>query len=295
MSYDRICTIVTRVTKGGGAVIQCAMKAFHIAVGVTCLILSGPLHAEPAPSWIRPTLVYETGPSFVLQNDGQYGPTGTPYGAADVGQKDNLIRISRTSLEVAIGRHTLILLYAPFEVRTQVELDRDLEFRDKRFAAGTVVDHRYLFDGYRGSYLYRLIDGRFALEVGGSLQIRSADVAFAAADGSQQSSESDIGLVAAAKARLWWRPSPTRVWAALEADGFSTFGLVSSVDGAIYDVQLMLGLPVGRGIDLVAGARLLGGGANVKSQDLDNWGNFLSFTIGARVSLDDLLRRRPLP
>lgn len=248
---------------------------------------------EPEAPWLSPTLVYETGPAYVLQNDGAYGAAGTRYDAGDVAQQDNLARIQRTSLELARGRHTIVLLYAPFELRTQVTLQRDLQFRDERFPAGTVVDHRYLFDGYRASYLYRVLDGeRLALELGGSVQIRNAEVAFTATDGARRADEDDIGVVAAAKVRLWWRPTPDRLWAALEADGLSTFGLISGTKGGIYDVQLMLGCPVTRGVELVLGARLLGGGADVASRDIYNWANFLSFTAGARVALADLFGPR---
>lgn len=250
--------------------------------------LAAPSHAD---TW-RPTLVYETGPSYVLQNDGEYGATGTRYGADDVGQQDNLVRTSRTSVELGIGRHTLILLYAPFELRTQVTLARDLQFRDASFAAGTVVDHRYLFDGYRASYLYRVLDGELALEVGGSLQIRNAEVAFTATDGGLRADEDDIGVVPALKARVRWQPRRASLWAALEADGSSTFGLVDGTTGGLYDVQLMLGHPVGRGVELVLGARLLGGGADVEDQQIYNWANFLAFTAGARIALDDLLGTR---
>lgn len=245
----------------------------------------GVAHAD---TW-KPTVVHETGPGYVLQNDGEYGATGTRYDADEVGQRDNLARLSRTSVELAIGRHTAILLYAPFELRTQVTLDRDLQFRDELFTAGTVVDHRYLFDGYRASYLYRVIDGkRLSLELGGSVQIRNAEVAFTATDGSQRADQDDIGVVGAAKARLWYRPSK-QLWSALEVDGFSTFGLVGDVKGAIYDAQLTVGHPVGRGIDLFLGARLLGGGADVESKQIYNWANFITFTAGARIALDDLL------
>jgi hypothetical protein len=247
--------------------------------------------SSAADDW-RPTLVYETGPSYVAQNDGQYGATGTPFEAADVGQQDNLVRTARTSFELAIGRHTLILLYAPFELRTQVALDRDLQFRDTRFVDGTVVDHRYLFDGYRASYLYRILDGALAIDLGGSVQIRSAEVAFTATDGSLRAEQDDIGVVPALKARMRWQPPGASLWAALEADGSSTFGLVGDTTGALYDVQLTLGHPVGRGVDLFLGARLLGGGADVEDKDIDNWGNFLSFTAGARIALDDLLGTR---
>jgi len=102
--------------------------------------------------------------------------------------------------------------------------------------------------------------GPIAVEAGGSLRVRNAEVAFASLDGAQRAAENDIGLVFAAKARLWYRPAANTWWAALEAGAFSTFGLVPGVRGAIYDVQLAAGYPVANGIDVVFGARLLGGG-----------------------------------
>ena len=228
-----------------------------------------------------------------MQNDGEYGATGTRYSASDVGQRNSLLVSQRTSIEIARGRHRVILLYAPFEVTTEVTLDQALQFRDTNFAAGSVVAHRYLFDGYRASYLYRALErGAFKLELGGSVQIRNAEVAFRTIDGAQRDAENDIGLVAAAKARLWYQPSAQSSWAALEFDGLSTFGLLSNVRGGIYDAQLMVGYPVARGVDLFLGARLLGGGADVKSQDIYNWANFVAFTAGARISLHELFGRR---
>ncbi len=246
--------------------------------------------AETAPSpSLEATLSYETGPAYIAQNDGRYGVIGTRYDADTVGQRDNLLVTSRTSLELAHARHRAILLYAPFEASTKVTLARDLQFRDTRFTAGTPVEHRYLFDGFRASYLYRLVErGPITLEVGGSLQIRNAEVAFASLDGDQRAAENDIGLVFAAKTRLWYRPAPDAWWAAFDADAFSTFGLVPGVRGAIYDTQLAAGHPVANGVDLVFGARLLGGGAKVESRHIYNWANFVALTAGVRIALDKL-------
>ncbi|MFN0245998.1 MAG: hypothetical protein ACKV2T_03765 [Kofleriaceae bacterium] len=243
---------------------------------------------------LRPTVVYEIGPAFIVQNDGRYGDQGTPYEAEDVGQQDNLVNVSRTSVEFGATRHTLILLYAPFEVITEVRLDNDLQFRDERFAAGTVVRHRYLFDGYRSSYLYRLLASQ-ALEwqIGASLQIRNADVAFTSIATDQRAQQDDIGVVFAAKTRLLYRPQPDARWAMFDADAFSTFGLVDGVSGAIYDLSLVIGQPIGRGVSLTLGARLVGGGAKVEEQNIDNWANFVSFTAGARIDLETLVRGEP--
>ncbi|HSN30111.1 MAG TPA: hypothetical protein VLT45_27680, partial [Kofleriaceae bacterium] len=246
--------------------------------------------AETAPSpSLEATVSYETGPAYIVQNDGRYGVTGTRYDADTVGQRDNLLVIKRTSIELAHGRHRAILLYAPFEASTKVTLARDLQFRDTLFVAGTPVEHRYLFDGFRASYLYRLVArGPVELEVGGSLQIRNAEVAFLSLDGAQRAAENDIGVVFAAKTRLWYRPAPDAWWAAFDADAFSTFGLVPGVRGAIYDVQLAAGHPVASGVDLVFGARLLGGGAKVEDRHIYNWANFVALTAGVRVSLERL-------
>lgn len=252
-------------------------------------LLSGVASADPRPS-LQATVSYETGPAYIAQNDGEYGADGTRYGADDVGQKDNLALVSRASVELAYGRHRGVFLYAPFDVSTQVTLSRDLTFRDTTFAAGTVVEHRYLFDGYRASYLYQLLDDeRLSLDAGGSLQVRNAEVAFAALDGAQRAAENDIGLVFAVKARLSYRPAVDGWWGALDADGFSTFGLVPGVRGAIYDVQLAAGHPVAKGVDVVFGARLLGGGAKVEDRDIYNWANFVALTAGVRISIDRLL------
>jgi hypothetical protein len=262
----------------------------RIALGLLVAFTS-PVAAETAEVVFRPTLVFEIGPAFIAQNDGRYGDQGTPYEASDVGQQDNLVNVSRTSIELQRGRHTAVLLYAPFAITTEARLEQDLQFRDEQFMAGTVVRHRYLFDGYRGSYLFRLIETEvIELDIGASLQIRNADVAFTSVSTDQRAHQDDIGLVFAAKTRLWVRPTLDGLWGALDMDGFSTFGLVDGVSGGIYDVALTMGQPVGRGVDITLGARLVGGGAEVEDQAIDNWANFVSFTAGLRVALDTLLR-----
>jgi hypothetical protein len=233
-------------------------------------------------------LGYETGPAYVAQNDGRYGVDGTSYDAGDVGQQDTLAVTQRATVEVRSGRHALVALYAPFGLDTRVELAEDLQFRDEMFAAGTVVDHRYVFDGFRLSYLYGVLpDGRWRLDAGASLQIRSALVSFTSVDGTQHAAQTDIGPVAALKARLTYQPGDTW-WGQLEADALSTFGLLGDTSGGIYDLAVSAGRPVRRGVDAHVTLRLLGGGAEVPDQAIDNWGNYVSAAAGLRVELGAL-------
>lgn len=262
-----------------------SLVAPAILAAVLGAIAPGAAAAEP-----RLILSYETGPAYVAQNDGRYGAAGTPYEAADVGQQDTLARVERSAVELVLGRHRVIALYAPFLLETRVALADELRFRDTLFPTGTVVDHRYRFDGLRASYLYEVVGGRVGVELGGSLQIRNADVAFTSVDGRLRGDQSNIGLVPALKARL--RYTPGRAWAMVEADGLSTFGLVGATSGGLYDVAVIGGYAIRPDISFYGNLRLLGGGAEVPAQQIDNWGNYVSASLGLRVELGGGQRRR---
>jgi hypothetical protein len=267
------------------------MTARHLArISALALALGAPLAARadgtnPPDSVLDDAIVdIESGVVLLLQNDGRYGADGTEFGVAETNQRDNLFIGKRVSFELRRGSHRWILLYAPLDVTTRATLEDDLTFRDVTFAAGTAIQHRYLFDGYRASYAYRLLEAPVALELGGSLQIRNANVAFADTQGQDYVQESDIGFVPAAKLRLTYR-APSGAYALLGADGLSTFGLVGDTEGGIYDVALTLGLPVTDYADLVLRVRALGGGATVPDRELENWAHFLAVTAGLRFDL----------
>jgi hypothetical protein len=257
------------------------------------LLLSAlPARAESPLSalWVE----YEAGPAAVFQLDGRYGPTGTRYDADTLNQRANLYPSQRLALEARLGqRHSLIFLYAPLDLSTRAALRRDIDFRGTLFREGVVVDSRFLFDGYRASYLYRVVDDeRLSWDVGASFQVRNAEVNFSAVDGSLHAAEYDIGLVFAVKTRLLYR-FPWRLWAALEADALSTFGLVGPL-GGIYDVALTLGVPLTARSDVSAYLRLraLGGGAEVTRRDIYNWGHFGFALVGVQADLVSLLNHR---
>ena len=246
------------------------------------LLLTGPAMASPLDDL---TLDVEAGPLAFLQNDNRYGANGTPYQASTVALDRNLFVAKRLSAEARFGdRHTAILLYAPLDVTTRVTLGQPLTFRETTFPAATVVDHRYLFDGLRGSYLYRVWEGAgLQAELGASLQIRNAEVAMTDVTGARFAAERDIGLVPALKGRFRY-DSPWGPYAMLEADGLGTLGL-GPTRGGILDAALTLGLPVRRGLDGTLRVRYLTGGADVPSRDLANWGQFLVASAGLRWSL----------
>lgn len=243
----------------------------------------------PEPTYPADVLVEaEAGPTYLARNDGRYGPNGTLYTAGAVGQQENLVVSGRLALELGVGRSTFIVLWAPLDVTTRKVLDQEIVFKDLTMPAGTLIDHRYKFEGFRGSWLYDVYRGDlFELDLGASLQIRNAVVAFTVLPGSDYAEETDIGLVFALKGRLWIHPWENGPWGLAEADGFSTFGL-GNVTGAIYDVALTLGVPVGPPLDVIFRLRLIGGGADVPNRDIYNWGDFVAATGGIRLNLNAL-------
>lgn len=247
------------------------------------------------PSALRSlTVEGEVGPAYVFQNDNAYGSGGTKYTAREVGQQRNLFIGKRLAVEAQFGeRHTVVVLYAPLDLTTRVTLPKDIVFKGELFREGEVVDHRYLFDGYRGSYLFRLINTeRFQWHIGASLQIRNASVELRTVDESPSrfQAEYDIGTVVALKSRLVFRPRDS-FWTMLEADGTSSFGIFKTFSGGLYDVALSIGTPVASGADVFLRLRLLGGGARVDRRSLDNWANLFFATAGVRGDVMTLLER----
>lgn len=257
------------------------MNRLFPALAAACLC-AAPATAAPLDDM---TIDAEVGPLYFLQNDNRYGAAGTAYDAGTVALNRNLFIAQRLSAEARFAeRHTVIFLYAPLDVTTRVALEAPLTFRGATFPAGSVVAHRYLFDGLRGSYMYRLYDGGgLSAELGGSLQVRNAEVSLTDLTGVRFAAERDIGLVPALKGRLRY-DTATGLYAMLEADGSTTLGL-GPTRGGLLDAALTLGVPLRSGLDGTLRLRYLAGGAEVPSREIDNWGQFLVASAGVRWSL----------
>ncbi len=188
-----------------------------------------PIATPAAPSRLFDSLLvdFEIGAAYLFQNDGRYGANGTSYTAADVGQQRNLAVALRLAIEARLARrHTIIATWAPLDLTTRTTLTRDFTFQTTTFASGTVVDHRYLFDGYRLSYLFGIVRvPRFFLGAGASVQVRNASVEFRTVDASPTlfAVERDIGVVGALKLRA--RFDGGLIYAQADVDIFNTFGL----------------------------------------------------------------------
>ena len=253
-------------------------------------------------------LVGETGFVAVLAHTIQVGESGTPFNYRTEGGQEILFPISRLTAEVtAADRHTVILLYQPLEIATQVRFDAARTIDQTTFQADEGVNVTYSFPFYRVSYLYDFAAANnLELAAGLSLQLRNASVRFVSVNGDQNdiAVSQDLGPVPIIKVRGEYRFDESAIPGAflgLEADGFyasSAFINGASYDfsGSIYDVSLRAGFMPRPGVDVFANVRALGGGASgtrpddardfwsqSESGSTDNFLSTLSLTLGARV------------
>ena len=235
---------------------------------------------------------YEAGALFVFRNDQRYGENGTWFNARDTGQNRSFLFNQRASLELHWrDRHFFSFLYAPIDVTTFARFSDEEIFRDETFPANTAIKFRYQFDGWRGTYQYKIVkSSRWQWNAGVALQIRSASVELASANGEKFVYDSDIGPVPALSTRLVYT-TESGLYAMLDATGAYVTGLGGGVDGGVLDAALTLGIPVNDSLDLVLRLREYGGGAIVPRRDIGNWGWYGSAVAGIRLNLSALGRK----
>lgn len=279
-----------------------------IIVMATPAFADGLLNRNDGP--VDLTLSAEGGFVDIITHTYQAGDPGTLFDFVAQGGQELLFPFYRYTGEVAIAdRHTVIFLYQPLEIATQVRFLQDVTIDGVLFAAETTtgdagVNVTYSFPFYRMSYLFDLIASeKTDVEVGASLQLRNASVRFESTDGTALAVTQDLGPVPIIKLRarqVFGGPVPG-LFAELEADGFfasSAFfnGVDFDFSGSIFDVSLRSGFTPTNGVEVFANVRGLGGGANgtrpsddnrfwsqSRTRYSDNFLTSLSITLGARL------------
>ncbi len=252
--------------------------------------------------------VAETGFVKVWFHEIQIGENDDVIDYVNEGGQEILFPFSRFTTELTIAdRHTVIFLYQPLEISTQVRFDEPQTVDGVTFGDGGVegVNLTYGFPFYRTSYLYDFAaSDRLELAAGISLQLRNASIRFESADGTEIAISQDLGPVPIIKIRGEYIFDGDRIpgaFVGLEADGFyasSAFinGAEFDFTGSIFDASLRAGFEPVTGMEVFLNFRALGGGASGTRPDenRDFWSqsrsgftdNFLvstSLTLGARL------------
>lgn len=211
------------------------------------------------------------------------------------GGQDVLFPVSRLSLELEWKkRNTLVFLYQPLRLETQVLLNEDLIVDDMVYPANTSANLLYNFPFYRVSYLRELIQNpeNFQFAIGGTLQLRNATISFESTDGTRFRTNRELGPVPALKLRSKLDLNKN-VYMELETDGIYApvsylNGSDNEVVGAILDASLRTVIQLNEPVKSFINLRYSGGGAVGTSDDnqgpgdgyVRNWLNFGTVTIG---------------
>ena len=252
---------------------------------------------DGTPHDVQFRLHSEVGFVAPLAHSIQFGTDGTYFDYVKEGGQDVLFPFVRLSADVDVKkRNTFVLLYQPLELFTQVTTERDVTWDGVVFPAGTPVDLRYGFSFWRGSWMYDLKPGpEREISLGGSLQIRNANLEATSADGTLRSVNRDVGPVPTIKTRMRF-PTKNEGWFGAEVDAAWApiryiNGSDSDVEGALVDGSLRLGTELRPGLDGVVNLRYLGGGAVGTSSDSTppgdgynkNWLHTMTLTVGFDV------------
>ena len=240
-------------------------------------------------------VIAENGFLGVLSHKVQFSNSGTYFDYQKQGGQDVLFPISRFSVELDYKeRNTLIFLYQPLRLTSQVLLENDLIVDDLTFPRSTSVKLLYNFPFYRISYLrhLRIQNEKYDFAIGGTVQIRNTTISFESSDGALFRTNRNVGLVPALKLKGKTQLNKT-VYLALEADGIYApvsylNGSDNEVIGAILDASLRTGIKINDPISAFFNIRYLGGGAVGTSDNNEgpgdgyvrNWLHFSTISLG---------------
>ena len=101
------------------------------------------------------------------------------------------------------SRHTLSVLYAPLETKSEGSMPQDVFFEGVEFPANTELEGIYKFNSYRLTYRYDIVKNpRFEFGLGLTAKIRDAKIALSSAG--LESEKTNVGFVPIINFRLLW-------------------------------------------------------------------------------------------
>lgn len=266
------------------------------------LIVSLPVSAEDeSPAALSPFFETEAGFVKVLTHVFQSGDPGTKFNFITQGGQEILFPFSRYRLGFTLNRrHLFTALYQPLTINTAVTFREDVTIDGVTFSEGTPMELTYGFPFWRFSYGFDLLPAdNLDLYTGAALQFRNASIRFAARDGSDATTNQNLGLVPSLYAHFGYTlGSGLRVEA--EATGiYASSAIINGADfqftGSLLDTSLRILAPVKTGVHSFLNIRFLGGTSEGISQFEDRFwtqavGNYglnnlgtMSFTAGLRI------------
>jgi hypothetical protein len=151
------------------------------------------------------------------------------------------------------SRHTISLLYAPLETKSEGKVTNDISFEGKVFPANTQLIGTYKFNSYRLTYRYTFVQKpRFEFGLGLTAKIRDAKIALSSSG--LVSEKANVGFVPIINFRLLWNIDD-KFGLLLDGDA------LAAPQGRAEDVQIAVTYKFSDNVSVRAGYRILEGGA----------------------------------
>lgn len=152
------------------------------------------------------------------------------------------------------SRHTLSLLYAPLETKSQGSVTNDILFEGVVFPANNELEGTYKFNSYRLTYRYDIVQKpRFEFGLGLTVKIRDAKIALSSPG--LYSEKTNVGFVPIINFMLLWKMNE-KFGLLLDGDA------LAAPQGRAEDVLLAATYKLSDIFGVRAGYRILEGGAD---------------------------------
>jgi hypothetical protein len=229
--------------------------SFRIKAGIILIlfVLGGTVLGAAPSFWVD----FESGAAFTGYNDVEIPNREATRFSLSSDLDPDPVWYYRLRLGADFDRHSLSLLYAPLRVVSRGDAPREISFADETFPAGSPLEGVYVFNSYRLTWSYALVDTEaLRLAAGVTGKIREASISLKTAG--LMSESTNLGVVPLIHLDFLWRFAPA--WAfQVSGDGLAV------PQGRAEDFQAALVYTPGDDVDLRLGYRILEGGSDASS------------------------------
>lgn len=213
----------------------------------------------------------ESGLVFTGYNDVRIpGDQGTQFSLSDDLQAESTLFYRVRGSYTINSRHTLSVLYAPLETKSEGSVANDIFFEGVVFPANTPLTGTYKFNSYRLTYRYKLVNKpRLVFGLGFTAKIRDAKISLSSTG--LDSEKTNVGFVPIINFRLWWKMSD-KFGLLLDGDA------LAAPQGRAEDVLIALTYTFSDNFGIRAGYRILEGGAD--NDEVYNFALFHYASVG---------------
>ena len=168
------------------------------------------------------------------------------------------------------SRHTISLLYAPLETKSEGRIPNEIFFEGTMFPANTELIGTYKFNSYRLTYRYNIIlKPKFEFGLGLTAKIRDAKIALSSSE--LVAEKANLGFVPIINFRLLWNIN-NKFGILLDGDA------LAAPQGRAEDVLIAATYKVADKSSVRAGYRILEGGA--ENDEVYNFALFHYASVG---------------